>query len=480
MTDGSRPLLRKAILLPPSITESFEIVLGRAVDCRNKGEDIYIVQCDGHIGGCVANPVGFRRVCMQCRGIRDMALNDHMKGVSRVSLDRYHDTTPKTPIEDVTQLSVRELIDQGAKSTGLTFFRVDFERKGRAIRGASRRIHAFVFASYVKHSRSVFRCLLSIFDEVPTGRIELFNGRIVPSGAVIAAAQCAGLNYSLIEVWGGNKALVISDNQSFHDLEAQKTFLEGYISKDNSPDELGHAFFQLRRKGLPSNERSYIQRQAEGHLPIETQKTVVSIFLSSPDEMRIAGDQWFTPLSMDPAQFIADLKSVLSNDYSIIVRMHPNQSGDRTGELREIMKRIGALKKVRLIKPQDRASTYELIDKSHFVVTLGSTVGLEATYWGKPSILAGRSVWEDCGVSYNCSTVAEVKALLDQRAPALDRTNSLKVGSFYMHSDPAQSSLTFRDRKFYVNGKNYLPEKRRRGLVGIANRLIDAYLRARI
>ena len=409
-----------------------------------------------------------------------MALNEHMKGVRRVSLDAYHDRKPKTSVDDVTLEIISEQIDQGAKSTALTFFRVDVERKGHWARRVSGRIHAFVAAGYVKHSTSAFRCLLSIFDEVPTGRIELFNGRIVPSKAVIAAAKRAGLPYSIIEVWGKSKALIISDDQSFHDLDFHKKFLSEYISKGSSSDELGHAFFQLRRNGLPSNECSFTQRQSEGHLALETQKTVVSIFLSSPDELRVAGDQWFTPLSMNPAQFIADLKAVLSDNYGLIVRMHPNQRGDRTGESREIMKRIGALKEVRLIKPQDRASTYELIDKSDFVVTFGSTVGLEATYWGKPSILAGRSVWEDCGVSYNCSTVAEAKALLDQRAPALDRTNSVKVGSFYMDSDPAQSALAFRDGKFYVNGKNYLPEKRRRGLVGIANRLIDAYLRARI
>ena len=50
-----------------------------------------------------------------------------------------------------------------------------------------------------------------------------------------------------------------------------------------------------------------------------------------------------------------------------------------------------------IIEPDSPIGTYNLIDNCDLVITFGSTVGIEAVYQGKPSILMGRALYEDLG-----------------------------------------------------------------------------------
>ena len=106
--------------------------------------------------------------------------------------------------------------------------------------------------------------------------------------------------------------------------------------------DLGHRFFQRRRGGLPSDARSFTDKQRAGLLPQLHDGPVLAIFTSSPDELEINGDEWFTEAGRDPARFIRELREVLPAEYQMVVRMHPNQHGDRTGRSKAMMRQLRA------------------------------------------------------------------------------------------------------------------------------------------
>ncbi len=62
--------------------------------------------------------------------------------------------------------------------------------------------------------------------------------------------------------------------------------------------------------------------------------------------------------------------------------------------------------------PESSISTYAMMKHCDRVVSFGSTAGLEAAYWGKPSILAGTSFYRNLGATYNPRTHEDLVALI--------------------------------------------------------------------
>jgi hypothetical protein len=191
---------------------------------------------------------------------------------------------------------------------------------------------------------------------------------------------------------------------------------------------------------------------------------VLAIFTSSPDELEVSGHEWFTEASSRPSEFIARVRELLPDDYRVVVRMHPNQRGDRTGQSEAMLKELSATPGIVTFGPRSRVSSYELLDRAHYVLTFGSTIGLEAVYWGKPSILAGRAIWEDMGITFNVTTPQDVVDLIAKERGPLSRDVAVKVASFLMDDRGHSSTLSWGDGDqygFFVNGVGYLPLKRR-------------------
>ena len=77
-------------------------------------------------------------------------------------------------------------------------------------------------------------------------------------------------------------------------------------------------------------------------------------------------------------------------------------------------------------------SSYALLDACNTALSFGSTMGVEAVYAGKPSILVGRCVYERLGSFYTPQSHDEVVSLLRQRnLPNLPVEGAMKVAVFW-------------------------------------------------
>jgi len=84
--------------------------------------------------------------------------------------------------------------------------------------------------------------------------------------------------------------------------------------------------------------------------------------------------------------------------------------------------------------PESPINSYDLMHASNKILTFGSTVGIEATYWGKPSILLGPSFYKAFEATHNPESYEELMAmLLDKDLKALAQENTLPYG-FHINS----------------------------------------------
>jgi hypothetical protein len=81
-----------------------------------------------------------------------------------------------------------------------------------------------------------------------------------------------------------------------------------------------------------------------------------------------------------------------------------------------------------IIESDSNIDSYALLEKCDKVITMGSTIGVEALYWGKPSILIGRSYFESIKGIKIPSTHKEVIALIKSKIISSDRNEALKFG----------------------------------------------------
>jgi hypothetical protein len=456
---GMGPALNKVVvLLPPALTESFELVLARVVNLSSANVTVQVLHCDGAVKGCVANPFGIKSVCRHCRKIRDVALSNMPTQCERISLDVFVASKQREWFE--LPKEVNQELKRGVESTILTFYRRFVNLSSPSL---SARLYRTLENRYMQHSQFVYHAVTNFLKHNKVSRIEFFNGRIVPTLAAMYAAKNTPLSYAVIEVSGHARQLFTTDNQSVHDLKHSQSALHDFIETGSFNPEIGKDFFELRRSGIATDARSFIKGQKRGMLRLVKCKPILAVFTSSADELQVGGDQWFTHASINPITFIHRIAELLSNSYHIVVRMHPNQAGDRTGAAKEMIRALSHYDGIDLIKPTDVHSTYELIDSSRAVITFGSSVGLEATYWDKPSILAGRALWDQLDVAYFVETPEQIKNLLLGELVARSKSDAVAVGAYYMIGQGKPSALSWGKNGsvgFSVNGRSYLREKR--------------------
>jgi hypothetical protein len=155
-------------------------------------------------------------------------------------------------------------------------------------------------------------------------------------------------------------------------------------------------------------------------------------------------------------QLIRDL-SARRFDGILAIRTHPNSKEpfDLESRLKDVEHDF-----VHLIAPESELDSYALLDTCHTVATFGSTIGIEAAYWNKPSILLGPSIYEDLGGTYNPSSHEEAVEMLLCSLPPRGREAAINyayyqkthgVNFIYAHATEVYKA-TFKGKQLNVHG----------------------------
>jgi hypothetical protein len=302
-------------------------------------------------------------------------------------------------------------------------------------------------------------------------KVYVWNGRRTTEGPVIYAANKIDVKFNCYITGGTRESYVLQPTKTIHDLEynkkrAERFYNEYYCNEKTKSAyiEKSKTFFNYMRYGGDKifGYPYYIDLFSDkiNIEPRKKNKKILSIFTSSYYEFYALGADFRSKNGREINHYknIIEILNdkIICDNYDLRVRWHPNLSTAGQKELNDIHEIIKKTKhEVIHYSPTHKINSYKLLDESDVVLSFGSTIGIEATYYGKPSILWGRAFYEDTGGIYEINSLDELKKLLTQNLDPKPYQNSLKFAFHEKMKGEFLYKHVYSDKKirYYFDGK---------------------------
>lgn len=291
---------------------------------------------------------------------------------------------------------------------------------------------------------SVYESAIKEFSESRPDNVIVFNGRFVHDAAVTAAAErlnipvyfhergCDEHRYSLRPFRPHNFELLVAEAQSLWSSE---------ISEESAKIEVAEKWFDGRiSTGLGGGWVSYsahFNRSKDlglmDELGIQPNQYVL-FATTSDDEFAFVHSSIRRNFGWkDQFSLVKDLANLLNNDdRKLVVRLHPNLT-TKDKRLRMEWERLAhSLPNSIFVAPETDVDSYTLAKYSDSIVSVGSTLGLEALYMGKKTICCAQSLYSEINGCVLVNTVRELnEALTIRESSEICRLSVLKLGYFF-------------------------------------------------
>jgi hypothetical protein len=232
----------------------------------------------------------------------------------------------------------------------------------------------------------------------------MLNGRFSALRPALRAAQALGIESYIHERAAVTGRYSFVRNSYVHDLDQLKSEIHTVWGESEHSEEekksIAREWFLERLQGIEQAGVSYEKRNIKDKLPpgFDAEKINLGVFISSEDEY-VAVEDWINPHYKDQNDGIHRLLIDIHDDdrFAIYIRMHPNLANMDNSQTRRLYELSQLYPSVNLINAEDDISSYSLVKHCSMVITYGSTIGVEALFIGTPSILMGRTEYEDLG-----------------------------------------------------------------------------------
>lgn len=414
------------------------------------GDQVRVFQCTGNLTNCHWNPLHLDSKCRVCRSKFKNGWNVLNPG-KNVELNIFPVNTLDSIKFPLKYNSVDEIKE----------FQFDNEHIGYGVVSditSKLREHRFDTIKYFKEinlglrtSVQVYVSLKKEFIENRPDRVYFFNGRIATHLPAKLLCKKMGIEFFAYEIGVQDETYRATKNTATHDSYSLNQIEIARSHWTPQAKEIGENFFnQMRHGNNVVNFISYVKNQQKGSLPIgfNSAKINVAIFNSSLDEYS-GIKEWENKIyEPDETNGIRQILASFIEDsqYMFYLRVHPNLSTvpSNSSQLSDICAISKEYKNVHVIWPAEAIDSYALIDACNKVLTFGSTMGLEATYWGKPSILAGRAFYENFDCVYKPNNHEEVVNLLKMHIEPLSKDEALLFPYVYIESAKNEMSLKYK------------------------------------
>jgi capsule polysaccharide export protein KpsC/LpsZ len=267
-------------------------------------------------------------------------------------------------------------------------------------------------------------------------RLYVFNGRYAPQRGVFRACQKNKIKCYLIERGSTLNHYTLFLDKLPHDIENTSALINNLWAKASDMkkrNEQASAFFLNKIRNISPTWIAYTKDQKKGLLPQkwDGEKENIVIFLSSEDEFVAIGDMWQNKFYNTQTEGIKKIVTALEDDHNIHIylRVHPNLINVNNKQTKEL--KLLNFQNLTVIAADSPVSTYALIRNASKVVTFGSSVGVEATYWDIPSILAGPSFYQNLQCTYNPNDHEELIKLIRSKLTPKNKEGALKYGYYF-------------------------------------------------
>ena len=272
----------------------------------------------------------------------------------------------------------------------------------------------YLLREYILSAWNVAQKFEKFLDETNPRAVIVFNGQFFPEATARYVAQKRGIRVITHEVglqpasafftYGEATAYPIHIPDEFELNDEQNAKLDAYLAKRFQGDfSMAGIKFWADMKGL---DESFLQKAAQFKQIIPVFTNV--IFDTSQPHANTVFDDMFDWLDMT-LEVIKEHRDTL-----FVIRAHPDELRVRKSSRETVegwvdSRNVRSEPNVVFVAPRETLSSYELIQKSKFVMVYNSTIGLEASIMGAAVLCAGKARFTQYPTVFFPQAVDEVK-----------------------------------------------------------------------
>jgi hypothetical protein len=402
-----------------------------------RGDQVYFFVCNSDLPCCARNPEHDILECVTCvsrRRTGERLVSGPFKKLSLVRLtegDHRSLATLQTEWDEAAALEAYRIgnydIGLAVVSTVISLTSdIYFDpKRNRKLVGELLRACAVAYYSAVNWIR-----------ELGLHAVYVQNGRGDCHRAVLRACELARAEYRVHERGHSMNSFGLWVNGTPHSIPFTTRLIRDFWDRGdpNERAEKGRAFYENKVKGLDYGWDSFVTSQRQDALPENWDPAArnIALFTTAEDEFVGLGEEWVNRIYGDSPCALREIARGLAGrglNARLYARVHPRLKGvnNRLAATLRDLQEPG----LTVIPPESPISTYALMRATEKAVSFGSTTGIEAVYWGKPSIIAGRAFFEELGGTYNAASHAEVLDLLCADLQPKPIEPALMYGYFY-------------------------------------------------
>lgn len=423
------------------LTPNIGITIDDILSAKGGQDEIYWCYCHNALSVCYGNLNGCPSICDFCHSMYKRYAKKYGKGVHMIAIDRkdFVHRSHSWQFDSVGQIKsivYRDVyIGYGILSLYLSYTRdLDISNMD----GFKK-----YFTPIISEICDYVDYVYDLLNQIKPDEIISFNGRFFDNRLFYDIANVLGIKYTALEVVFGNgergkplkKVRFIGGLPHSIKIVTQKIndlWTDSPLS-DDEKKEIATSFYNKRRKGKYDLDTVYISAQRQGILPegFDYNQKNIAIFNSSEDEYSAVGGEWDDTIFTSQYEAIDYILQRSSPDIHYYLRIHPHLKGVKYKAHMELYS-LSKYKNLTIIPPESEVSTYDLMEACEKVVTFGSTMGVESAFWGKPSVLLRRSMYENLDICYQASRKEDVMLLLEGNLYPKPQLGALKFAYYIL------------------------------------------------
>jgi len=418
-------------------TPHYETELELMENHLKMGDDIVQIVCDGILKTCLINPNNNKSYCNECIRKRKLGASLLSKTIESINIENFfnHALIPKVPdflnIKDLKKYYIENFDAGYAVASSI----IDLNSKANPILVEI----ATPLILLLKTSIETYYGFKKLIENEKPDLVYIFNGRFAIERSVLRACESYNIRYFTHERGHSKDYYETFENSLPHDSMRRASLINSYWGK-RDPDKVNIAisFYEERLNRISKSWKSFVSDQVYGKMPPDwdPEKHNVIFFTSSEFERASISSDWDNAIYDTIADAMGKINnylqiSPLPKEYKLYVRIHPHTK-EHFHEEEELIKHLGNNPIFEIISSRSDICSYSLMRNASKVVSFGSTVGMEATYWGTPSILVGHSFYEELDCAYQVGSIDEmVRLILNKDLQPKSFEGALKYGYYY-------------------------------------------------
>lgn len=291
--------------------------------------------------------------------------------------------------------------------------------------------------------------LLTKIEPNNTDEVWLCNGRQLHERSVVEFCKSTNIPFKFFEIGGDGNSLErwILHEHSPHDRVEFQREIEA-LWNANYKTDMGSLETWFENK-LDPKSNPFTSKQVKNLDSGIVDKFVV-FYTSSDDEVAAISEDWDSPWGsqIDAARMLIDAFQDIE-EIKLIIRVHPNiLNKNQTDQM--LWRNLNSNKNVLIIAPESRVDSYSLMNSSQGVLTYGSTMGVEAAYWGKPLGLLSRARYDELVENSYLDSIEKVRTWVDsasnQILPKPKKLGALKWANYFLYAGEPWQETRVEDR----------------------------------